>query len=81
MLVDAERPIISGTMARLVDFTVPEGKEFWLAFGNFDVITRYNNSDYYAMTVFQLAEALREARESNGTLDAVQSAVTRRAPL
>lgn len=47
--------------ARLVDFTVPDGKEFWLAFGNFDVITKYNNSDYYAMTVFLLAQALKEA--------------------
>ena len=81
VLVNAERPIISGTMARLVDFTVPEGKEFWFAFGNFDVITRYNNSDYYAMTVFQLAEALREARASNGTQEEPQSVVMRRAPL
>jgi membrane-bound lytic murein transglycosylase B len=80
-LVNAERPMISGTMARLVDFTVPEGKEFWFAFGNFDVITRYNNSDYYAMTVFQLAEALRAARASNGAQEAIQSAVMRRAPL
>ena len=47
--------------ARLMDFTVAGGKEYWLAFGNFDVITRYNNSDFYAMSVFQLAEALREA--------------------
>ena len=51
--------------ARLVDFTVADGKEFWLAFSNFDVITRYNNSDFYAMTVFQLAEALKEAREAS----------------
>jgi membrane-bound lytic murein transglycosylase B len=50
-------------VARLIDFTVGEGKEFWLVFNNFDVITRYNNSDYYAMTVFQLAEALKEARK------------------
>lgn len=48
--------------ARLIDFTVADGKEFWLAFGNFDVITRYNNSDYYAMSVFQLAEAVKAAR-------------------
>jgi membrane-bound lytic murein transglycosylase B len=61
--------------ARLIDFTVGEGKEFWLAFNNFDVITRYNNSDYYAMSVFQLAEALKEARKA-------QSRKTmRRAPL
>ncbi len=47
--------------ARLVDFTVEQGKEFWLAFNNFDVITRYNNSDFYAMTVFQLAQELKAA--------------------
>ena len=47
--------------ARLIDFTVGDGKEFWLVFNNFDVITRYNNSDYYAMSVFQLAEALKDA--------------------
>jgi len=49
--------------ARLIDFTVGDGKEFWLAFNNFDVITRYNNSDYYAMSVFQLAEELKLARK------------------
>ncbi len=49
--------------ARLVDFTVEEGKEFWLAFNNFEVITRYNNSDFYAMSVFQLAEELKAARK------------------
>ena len=48
--------------ARLMAFTIMDGKEFWLAFDNFEVITRYNNSDYYAMAVFQLAQALREAR-------------------
>jgi membrane-bound lytic murein transglycosylase B len=52
--------------ARLTDFTMPEGKEYWLAFNNFDVITRYNNSDFYAMSVFQLAEALKAASQSSG---------------
>jgi membrane-bound lytic murein transglycosylase B len=50
--------------SRLIDFTVDGGKEFWLVFKNFDVITRYNNSDYYAMSVFQLAEAVKAARQS-----------------
>ena len=54
-----DKEIASDLKARLIDFTVADGKEFWLAFGNFDVITRYNNSDFYAMTVFQLAQALR----------------------
>lgn len=50
--------------ARLIDFTVEEGKEYWLAFNNFEVITRYNNSDFYAMSVFQLAEELKAARKA-----------------
>lgn len=49
---------------RLLEFTVGEGKEYWLAQNNFEVITRYNNSDYYAMSVFQLAEELKAARPS-----------------
>ena len=54
--------------ARLIDFTVEEGREFWLAFNNFEVITRYNNSDYYAMSVFQLAEELKAARRARASL-------------
>ena len=53
-----------GKPARLLDFTVKDGKEFWLAFGNFDVIMTYNNSAFYAMTVVQLAEQLRAARKN-----------------
>jgi membrane-bound lytic murein transglycosylase B len=53
------------TSARLIDFTVGEGKEYWLAFNNFDVITRYNNSDFYAMTVLQLAEEIKKSRTSS----------------
>lgn len=36
------------------------GAEFWLAFDNFYVITRYNHSRRYAMAVYQLAEAIRD---------------------
>ncbi|MFZ2541424.1 MAG: lytic murein transglycosylase B [Gallionella sp.] len=50
--------------ARLLDFTVAEGKELWLVLNDFEVITRYNNSDFYAMTVFQLAEELKAARKT-----------------
>jgi len=58
---------MSNETARLIDFTVAGGKEYWLAFSNFDVITRYNNSDFYAMSVFQLAQALRLAYEGKST--------------
>lgn len=48
--------------AWLLDFTTESGKEYWLVFNNFNVIMRYNNSNYYAMSVFQLADAIRRAR-------------------
>jgi len=51
---------------RLLEFTIGEGKEYWLAQNNFEVITRYNNSDYYAMSVFQLAEELKAAKSVGG---------------
>jgi len=54
---------LADEQARLVDYTIGDGKEYWLAFNNFEVITRYNNSDYYAMSVFQLAQAVKSARE------------------
>ncbi len=59
--VQPDQQIAADKTARLVDFTAAEGKEYWLAFNNFNVITRYNNSDFYAMSVHQLAEALRDA--------------------
>ncbi|TXT26041.1 MAG: membrane-bound lytic murein transglycosylase B [Gallionellaceae bacterium] len=62
--VRLESTVAADKAARLLTFTVTGGKELWLAFANFDVITRYNNSDFYAMTVYQLAEALRAARET-----------------
>ena len=37
------------------------GEEFWIAYQNFYVITRYNHSRLYALAVFQLSEALNRA--------------------
>lgn len=40
-----------------------EGRaEYWVGLDNFYVITRYNRSSFYAMAVWQLAEALEQAR-------------------
>ena len=51
--------------AALIDLVSPDQPtEYWLGFDNFYAITRYNRSSFYAMSVFQLAEALREGRDS-----------------
>ena len=36
--------------------------EYWIGFDNFYVLTRYNRSSFYAMSVFLLAKSLREAQ-------------------
>lgn len=53
--------------AALIDLVTPDWPtEYWVGFDNFYVITRYNRSSFYAMSVFQLAEALRQARNGTG---------------
>ncbi len=48
--------------AALIDLESPaQPTEYWVGFDNFYVITRYNRSSFYAMSVFLLAESLREA--------------------
>lgn len=52
----AERP------AALIELENNGVAEYWLGFENFYVITRYNRSVYYAMSVFQLATEISAAR-------------------
>lgn len=45
--------------ATLVDLVTPErSTEYWVGYRNFYVITRYNRSSFYAMSVFELAETI-----------------------
>ena len=47
----------------MIDLVDPaQATEYWVGYDNFYVITRYNRSTFYAMSVFQLAEALRAAQ-------------------
>lgn len=41
-----------------------DGAEYWVGLQNFYVITRYNRSSFYAMSVVQLAEALERAAQT-----------------
>ena len=53
----------------LIDLVTPGMEtEYWLGLNNFYVITRYNRSSFYAMSVFQLAEAIREKRLAGSSL-------------
>lgn len=50
--------------AALLRFDAAEGPEYWLGFPNFYVIKRYNNSNFYAMAVAQLAGEIKGLREA-----------------
>ncbi len=47
--------------AGLVVLDGDDGPEYWVAFHNFYVITRYNRSSMYALAAYQLGQAIGEA--------------------
>lgn len=59
------------TSVKLIEFELEQGKEYWLVFGNFYSITRYNHSPLYAMVVYQLSEQLVAAKQPNTKENAV----------
>jgi membrane-bound lytic murein transglycosylase B len=64
--------------AALIDLVSPgEPTEYWIGFGNFRAITRYNRSSFYAMSVFLLSEALRDAWNTAASAAAQEAPVSR----
>ena len=55
-------PAVEG--ATVVNFDGDAGREHWLGYRNFYVITRYNRSPMYAMAVHQLAQAIRAGADA-----------------
>jgi membrane-bound lytic murein transglycosylase B len=58
-------PAVEG--ATVVNFDGAAGREHWLGYRNYYVITRYNRSPMYALAVHQLAQAIRAGAASAGT--------------
>ncbi|WP_298627717.1 lytic murein transglycosylase B [uncultured Legionella sp.] len=46
--------------AGVIELVTDEGKEYWLAYPNFFVITRYNSSSQYALVVYLLSQQLKQ---------------------
>ncbi len=59
--IEVSPPLPAGMPAALLKLEQRDGPEYWLVADNFYVITRYNRSPLYAMAVFQLSEAIRDA--------------------
>lgn len=62
--IESPVPIPADNKVKLLALEMESGREHWLGFWNFYVITRYNHSVHYAMAVYQLAEDIRAAHDA-----------------
>lgn len=61
--LELDAAVPEDALATLVELDTGEDVEYWVGLQNFYSITRYNHSALYAMAVYQLARAIREAYE------------------
>ncbi len=59
----------SDQKAALIELDGVNGKEYWLGWHNFYVISRYNHSELYSMAVFQLGNAIKDAHTKSASHD------------
>ncbi len=57
--------LADSTPASAIRFEGDKGTEYWVGLNNFYVITTYNRSTMYAMAVFQLSQAIKEAKNAS----------------
>lgn len=53
--------------AGVIELITSQGNEYWIAYPNFFIITRYNSSPQYALAVYLLAQQLKQHWYSNLT--------------
>ncbi len=56
------QPGAEDARATVIEFEARHGPEYWLGWHNFYVITRYNHSSMYAMSVYQLSQQIEAQR-------------------
>lgn len=58
-----QQALADDQLVSLLRLDVGNRYQYWYGLRNFYVITRYNHSTYYAMTIWQLGEAVKSARK------------------
>ncbi|NND66226.1 MAG: lytic murein transglycosylase B [Halioglobus sp.] len=58
--ITARQELPPQALATAMKFQLEDGYEYWLGLHNFYVITRYNHSAMYAMSVYQLSQRLAQ---------------------
>lgn len=56
--ISSLQPLPGESLATVMEFEGAAGTEYWMGLHNFYVITRYNHSAMYAMSVFQLSQEI-----------------------
>ncbi|MCW8930926.1 MAG: lytic murein transglycosylase B [Gammaproteobacteria bacterium] len=66
--LQGETSVDDKTPAILLILKQKSGKEYWLGYNNFYVISRYNHSTLYSMAVYQLSQEIKQAYEAEKRL-------------